>query len=203
MAHVGLWPRCAPCVKITCAQNVLPGGSGLGGNPLHQVLQWQTHLVAHLLLVSLLDKVGGFVNTPGGGGYWCIRSFGVGQRHGLCPTCPMPPTQSCARRLMPYNMVGEISSVDANVQEVRSWFLAQGPKCHSTAMPTHGSAMGMHECGGWASKERIILQGSEPLQPPQKKGSSQKAAKHCSTRGSQVIPQPSTNQAQPRLTSEF
>ena len=35
------------------------------------------------------------------------------------------------------------------------------------------------------------------------KTAGKRAAKQCSTRGSQEIPQPSTNRAQPRLTSEF
>ena len=50
-------------------------------------------------------------------------------------------------------------------------------------------------------REIIQSHGSLPITPAT--GAQKPARIQCSTRGSQVIPQPSTNRAQPRLTSEF
>lgn len=50
---------------------------------------------------------------------------------------------------------------------------------------------------------KILYTILTPLPKPFGSNPEWKLTKHCSTRGSQEIPHPSTNRAQPRLTSEF
>ena len=49
----------------------------------------------------------------------------------------------------------------------------------------------------------VVALGSPALTEPPALEQPKKLTKHYGTRGSQVIPQPSTSRAQPRLTSEF
>ena len=115
---------------------------------------------------------------------------------GLAPTLSIPRAQCYWGPTLP----------TLSIPSVRCYW---GPTRPTLSMPATGGL----PLAPWLLQKRPSGQAGPPLalaacpmaqaHPRAHAVAAKRKAKQCGTRGSQEIPQPSTNRAQPRLTSEF
>ena len=112
------------------------------------------------------------------------------------------PWRTRARSRRPGAVRGPPAAADAAVEARWHTRMLRHAWCGRSSRP-HGARAAAGWGCSWAERARRDAAVEEEAATARNPASSKKLGGHYVTRGSQVIPQPSTSRAQPRLTSEF